>query len=150
MSFGKEVKKIRLKRNRTQKFMALQLGFSTYTYWRIENDKIPASSDHLYSLLDSSLFTKEEQLILSEKYQERVDEEWTEEDDRRIEREIQAAERKKRKLTKEEREQAEIERRIEYRKRKNITYLTKEVKKPKPDRERIKRAVPKSYAQRLF
>ena len=40
--------------------------------------------------------------------------------------------------------------RIEYRKRKNIIYLTKEVKKPKPDRERIKRAVPKSVIQKLF
>lgn len=76
MSFGKELKKIRENKNRTQAFMALQLDMAQSTYGKIENDKMPASSDCVYDLLDNDQFTKEEQLILAEKYQEKVDDEW--------------------------------------------------------------------------
>lgn len=42
------------------------------------------------------------------------------------------------------------DKKLEYRKRKNVKYLKEEVNKPKIIRKEIKRAVPKSYAQRLF
>ena len=90
MTFGKELKKIRLKHNRTQKFMALQFDMSATSYYQIENDNLSARSKLLHSILDNDYLSEEEQLILSEKYQEKVDEEWPEEDGKRTVRETKA------------------------------------------------------------
>lgn len=83
MTFGEELKKIRLKRNRTKKFMALQLDMSTTSYNNIENDNLSTRSKVLRSILGNDYLSKEERLILSEKYQEKVDREQSEKDDKR-------------------------------------------------------------------
>lgn len=83
MTFGEELKKIRLKRNRTKKFMALQLNVSTTSYYNIENDNLSTKSKVFHSILGNDYLSKEEQLILSEEYQKKVDREQSEEDDKR-------------------------------------------------------------------
>lgn len=214
MSIGKEIKKMREKRELTQDLMAQSLEISLSSYSRIEKDQASLESRNLQSILDKDFLTEKEQATLNKEFEKMLNagieevsfgnlllkfrllkgltgkeyaqkletkkstyqglesgrlspnsesarklvksKALSEEERKKLQKYIpkksRVAKNNRKSKTDEEIIKREItdKQRMEYRRRKNIMYLRKEVVKPNSTRKRIKRAVPKSFAQKLF